>query len=122
VAADAAGRAVVGWAGPVEVAADALGDAPPAPLRPRDRAVEWLRAELANGPRKATDVAAAAAAAGIPDRTLDRAKVELGVDSHRVQRRDGGEWWWFDPDAPWPKAAPFKRPFRLDPLPPLGEL
>src|SRR5205823_1411269 len=78
VRSDAAGRAVVEWAGPADVTADALGGLPPGPLRPRDRAAGWLRAELAGGPRKAAEVYAAAAEAGIPERTLRRAKADLG--------------------------------------------
>ena len=56
------------------------------PVTPRDRAVIWLAAELANGPRPATELYEAAARAGIPDRTLERAKKELRVQSHRVPR------------------------------------
>lgn len=120
VTADAAGRAAIDWTGPADLSADALGLRPELPLRARDRATDWLRAELAGGPQRAAELIAAAAGAGIPDRTLDRAKVELGVRSHRVARRDGQEWYWYDLAAPWPKDAPFKKPFELDPLPPLG--
>lgn len=77
---------------------------------------------MANGPRKAVDVYAAAAGAGIPDRTLERAKAELGVGSQQVKGKHGNEWWWFDPAAPWPKKAPFKKPFELPLLPPLPPL
>src|SRR5436305_1334965 len=66
----AGGVATVEWLGPVAVTADALAADPDAPLRPRDRASDWLRAELAAGPRPAAEVYAAASAAGIPDRTL----------------------------------------------------
>ena len=116
VKSDGAGRPVIEWTGELALSADALGAAPEVPLRARDRAADWLRAQLASGPRKATDLLAAAAEAGIPDRTLERAKTELGVRSHRVARKDVQEWYWYDPAAPWPATAPFKKPFELSPL------
>jgi hypothetical protein len=120
---DAAGQPGVEWVGPADAAADALGRRPEDPLRARDRAALWLHAELAGGPRKAVDLYAAAAEAGIPEITLKRAKAELMVQSHRVHHKGGErEWYWYDPSAPWPKDAPFKKPFELPPLPPLGDL
>lgn len=117
----ASGQPVVEWTGPVDVTADAAGGAKPTvELRAKDRATDWLRQQLAGGPRPAADLYAAAAAAGIPDRTLERAKAELRVQSHRTHdcKTDRGEWWWYDPCAPWPKNAPFKKPDPYD-LPPL---
>lgn len=116
VGADAAGRPVVAWAGPVNLSADALGEPPTGVLPPRDRAVAWLRAELSGGPVPAATLYATAAEIGIPDRTLERAKVEVGARSHRVARGEGQEWFWYDPAAPWPSDAPFRRPFELPPL------
>ena len=118
IGADVGGRAAVEWIGPADVSADGLAALPAAPLRPRDRAAAWLAGELAGGPRRASDVLAAAAAAGIPEPTLRRAKADLGVCSHRAGR-DRPEWYWYDPSAPWPADAPFPRPFEL---PPLGEV
>jgi len=45
----------------------------------------------------------------------------LGASSHRTWDDDlqRGEWYWYDPDAPWPKSAPFRKPRELPPLPPL---
>jgi hypothetical protein len=113
---DASGRPVVEWCGPAAVSADALGAAPEYPLRPRERAAAWLGAELAGGPRRVSDLLTAAAAAGIPGRTLERAKDELGARSQRVARKDAQEWYWYDPAAPWPTDAPFKKPYELPPL------
>jgi len=81
-------------------------------LRTRDRAVDWLRVELANGPRPAAAVYAAAAAAGIPDRTLERAKEMLPAKSHRVHDFEAGrsEWYWYDPTVGLPKGEPFEKP------------
>jgi len=110
VTAGASGVAVVEWLGPADVAADALVRPPPGPLRPRDRAADWLGRELAAGPRPAAEVLAAAGAAGIPETTLRQAKADLGVESHRFSRRDQRAWYWYDPSAPWPPAAPFPKP------------
>jgi hypothetical protein len=109
----ASGPPVVEWTGAVDVTADGLTlKKRETGVKVADRAVDWLRRELAAGPRKAADVYAAAAAAGIPERTLKRAKEWLRAKSHREYdyRARCGEWWWYDPDAPWPKKAPFKRP------------
>jgi hypothetical protein len=107
-----AGEPVIEWTGPVEVTAHGLCRGKAAELRIRDRAVDWLRRELAGGPRKAADVYAAAAAAGIPDRTLERAKEGLRAESHRDYdcKAKRAEWWWYDPAAPWPKKPPFDNP------------
>jgi hypothetical protein len=123
---DGEGRPVVEWAGPVAVSADELGRRPEKPeraLRARERASDWLRGELAAGPRKAGDILAAAAAANIPEATLRRAKADLGVKAkqvhdHKVQQ---SEWYWYDPSAAWPADAPFRQPRPWD-LEPLGEL
>jgi hypothetical protein len=101
IAPDDRGRAAARWAGPVDLTADELCAAPPVPpgRRPRERAVEWLRAELANGPRRAAELIAAAATAGIPLRTLDRAKKEYGVTSEQVGLPGTTEWVWSKPSA-----------------------
>ena len=86
-------------------------------LRPGDVAAVWLIHFLANGPRPATEVVAAAAREGIPDRTLDRVKASQDIKSHLVVVKTGERvWFWYDPAAPWPKDAPFKRPYLLEPL------
>jgi hypothetical protein len=109
---DAEGRAVVEWTGPVQLSADAANKPAEASLRMRDRAAAWLTVQLASGPRKATELYAAAAEAGIPERTLDRAKAELHVGSRKATlfKEKRSAWYWFDWDAPWPKDAPFPKP------------
>jgi hypothetical protein len=84
-----------------------------------DRAIDWLKRELANGPRKSVELYALAAEAGIPERTLERAKEALDIESHKTwdHKESRGEWYWYDPDAPWPKKAPFRKPFQMPPLP-----
>jgi hypothetical protein len=118
-----AGPPVIEWTGPVDLTADELCKAPPRadpPLRMRDRAADWLRRELAGGPRRVSDLYAAAAAAGIPERTVDRAKATLAAPSHRVHDAEAGraEWYWYDPAAPWPEGAAFQKP-KQEELPPL---
>jgi hypothetical protein len=121
----ASGQPVVEWTGPVDLTADEACRARPAVgVRARDRASDWLKRELVGGPRTAAELYTAAAAAGIPERTLERAKAALRVSSHRTydSRSRRGEWYWYDPDADWPADAPFKKPYELPPLPPLPEL
>jgi hypothetical protein len=113
-------RAVVEWTGSADLAADALNQSLPAPLRLREQASSWLAAELARGPRKAADLLAAAAEARIPERTLRRAKEELRIGSRKVHGKDRAEWYWYDPASEWPRDAPFKRP-RPGELPPIED-
>lgn len=97
------GSTVVDWTGPLDVTPDDLfGAGLPlrAGARTRERATEWLREFLADGTRRATDVHAAARAAGIPDRTLARVKVTAGVKSDAIKEGEKIEWWWRDPKAP----------------------
>lgn len=120
---DAARRAVVEWVGPVDVSPDALcrPEPPPKAAKPKDRAIDWLIRELAAGPRKVIELFAAAAAVGIPEATVKRAKADLKLSSHRVQKVGcAAEWYWYDESAPWPANAPFAKPWSLPPLPDLG--
>jgi hypothetical protein len=109
-----AAQPVIEWTGPVDQTADGLCQRKVATMvKASERAIDWLRRELADGPRKAAELYAAAAATGIPERTLRRAKKDLPARSHRVSHKksDTGEWYWYDPDSPWPKNAPFKKPY-----------
>jgi hypothetical protein len=110
---ESSGQAAIDWTGPVEVTADRVSQTRRVEVvRMRERACDWLMLELANGPRTAADLFAAAAAAGIPERTLERAKDSLDVKSHRHHDRKAGvsAWYWYDSSAPWPKDAPFEKP------------
>lgn len=114
-----AGQPTIEWTGPVDLLADSLCRKKLSTLvRARDRAIDWLKRELADGPRKSAELYAAAAEVGIPERTLNRAKSELPARSHRVwdEKANCGEWYWYDPDAAWPKKAPFRKPFEMPPL------
>ena len=92
-------------------AADDLGVAAPRLLWPRDRAADWLLQQLARGPVASSEILRLAAEAAIPECTLQRAKKLARVKSHQVWLKSGERiWYWYDPAAPWPKDAPFKRP------------
>lgn len=58
--------------------------------KPKDTAEEFLKRELADGPRPAAELIDLARKVGISERTLARAKKNLGVQGK--QRKSG--WWW----------------------------
>lgn len=94
------GGQAVEWTGRLDLTADDLLGAG-APLRAgrhsRERAAEWLRQFLADGPRKVAELKEAAAGAGIAWRTLERVKESLGFRSEAVRTGDRTEWQWRDP-------------------------
>lgn len=108
------------WTGTTDLTADAIGGKPPARMPARDRAGTWLREQLANGPRRATELFTAAFEVCIPEGTLKRAKEAEGVRSKKVQAGGRAVWYWYDPDAPWPADAPFKMPKEFE-LPPMED-
>jgi hypothetical protein len=81
----------------------------------RDEAVEFLRVELADGPRPAGEIKAAAKTAAITDWALRKAKAKLGVD----RAKDGmkGPWMWILPEGETPRLPPPS--VRIPPLHPL---
>jgi hypothetical protein len=90
--------------------------------RPRERAAQWLRQFLADGPRRAPEVIAAAEVAGVPLRTLERVKAAVGVVSEAKKHAGKVEWWWSDPAGDRARGAGNGLPPLplLDGLPPLG--
>lgn len=58
--------------------------------RQLDLACAWLANQLASGPQPSTNILAAAAAQNISNRTLHRAKKELGI----VSTKQDGQWMW----------------------------
>ena len=60
----------------------------------KENAAEWLAAELLNGARKATEIKILAEKAGISERTLKRAKADLGVVAKQVSGQSHGGWTW----------------------------
>jgi hypothetical protein len=85
------------WDGPSEHTAAALLEAsgPASERSALEEAAAVLDLVLADGPRPVKEVEAEAKAAGIKERTLDRAKKQLGVKAHK----DGfsGGWYWSRP-------------------------
>ena len=107
------------WTGPSDVSADALCERLPGPLRPRDRASDWLRRELSGGPRRAAELLATAAEAGIPERTLRRAKADLKAGSHLVHGEAERAVVLVRPGGPVAGGRAVPKPFELPPLPQL---
>lgn len=56
----------------------------------KERAMDFLRAELGSGKRLAKDVLAAAKKRGLIEKTLDRARKDLGV----IAWKPGKVFWW----------------------------
>lgn len=92
------GVARVSWdESPVFVTADEIDDVDQSP---RSEAVDWLRGMLADGAKPSPTILSQAKADGISEKTLRRAKKELGVTAKRV----GQGWVWQLPDTPPPEA------------------
>ena len=72
-------------------------------------AIEFLRLCLADGPRAMRDVQADAAACGINERTLRRAREKLGIKSKKPKRKDA-PWRWVLPGSLAPSANGAKAP------------
>jgi AAA domain len=66
----------------------------------RKEAEEFLRSKLASGPMLQKDIEEEAKANCISDRTLRRAKSELGVMAAKQQGKVGGGWTWELPKVP----------------------
>ena len=91
---------IINWEGPTPITADEICSVKP-DLGPQSaRAVEWLRALLANGPIPATEVEAKAAAEGIGYTTVRAVKVKLGIESQRVLIDGQQRWEWVLPNDP----------------------
>ena len=83
----------VSWEGDSVLSADGLLNSPGETKR--DAAAEFLEGLLADGPMPASEVKEEAEAEGISERTLKRAKQELGVEAVREGRSGeiGGDLW-----------------------------
>jgi putative DNA primase/helicase len=64
----------------------------------RKNAMGWLKDALKDGPAPASMLMAAAEALGIPEKTLRRAKTQLGI----LSTKESGQWYWRLPNyGPW---------------------
>jgi AAA domain len=86
------------WTGPSTADAGELLDPQGTAKSAADNAVEFLREYLYEGDKPATDCIEAAAAKGISERTLKRAKATLHVSSWKDA---DGTWYWRCPDNHW---------------------
>jgi putative DNA primase/helicase len=88
----------------------AVDDEPPtrSERRERDEAAQFLRHLLAEGPVSAKEVYSAAKGSGIAQRTLWRAKTDLGIEPERARTVDGrtAGWYWSLPVAKPDEGAP----------------
>lgn len=76
---------VINWGSECDLTANDLGAKLfPGGDRARDDAAEFLRDMLADGPVAQTEVKEKAEAAGISEKTLKRAKAQVGVRSHKT--------------------------------------
>lgn len=95
------GYPLVGWAGTCGLTADELVAPPENEGREnaeaRRTAEQFLRTELASGPRRAAEIQASARAEGLCKTTLWRAKAALHVDVRKVGFRSG--WFWCLPGS-----------------------
>lgn len=80
----------VEWAGKCELTADDLLKTRKGSLSSLDQAIDFLRSELKDDAKPASEMLALAEKRGIAKRTLDRARDEIGVEAHKES--DG--WWW----------------------------
>jgi hypothetical protein len=91
------------WLGPSTLTAKQLL-AGPARTGPRNRASQFVKSFLANGPRSSNDLWSAAQEQGLSKRTLMRAKRHLRVLSRRACRDDVTQWYWLLPGQTLPAA------------------
>ena len=84
------------------------------------RAMGWLRTILRDGPRLASEVILEATAAGISERTLERAKRQAGIQSHYRRVEEERSWIWASPD--YKDEATLEMERLLEPLPEIKEV
>ena len=113
-------QTVVNWTGALDLSVeDLFGTSLPlrAGARTRERAADWLRSFLSQGAKRAQEVIDAARAAGFADRTLNRVKETIGVESRAVRKDGVTEWWWHDRERERQKELDQLREM-MDELPP----
>jgi hypothetical protein len=78
---------------------DALLSGPVLDRQERRAVDDWLRDLLADGPKLVRDIQAAARAARLVWRTIERAKTRLGVRASLLGYGSAGRWQWRLPEA-----------------------
>lgn len=98
---DVGGTAGITWGGVSPYSAASIADEPKSEEERSSiaDAVDFLRSELADGPRRAKEMKKAAWDAGVSERTLMRAKKTLKVRSRRRGVGPCVEWVWEIPEA-----------------------
>jgi len=81
-------------AAPVTITADEALSVPQSERRPRDEAKDWLQERLAGGPVRAADIFAKAEELGFAEKTVRRAKQQLGVEAFKEPGAMEGGWLW----------------------------
>lgn len=100
---------------PSHLTADDLSAAPRTPkVEPKNDAQQWLLQYLAPGPRQANAVLAAADAAGHKERTVRRAKADLGITSEREGFGENGAFVWALPGDAVPEGGLDPSPLHFD--------
>ena len=107
---------------PVTISADEAlePDADEEKTQAIDEAMDFLRSELKNGPVPASDIAKAARAAQISERTLKRAKAKVPVYSGR--REFSGGWFWSLDQLKGAKGSTQPTPHSMAPFDEFGPL
>jgi hypothetical protein len=93
---------------PVDLTADdltATENEPPVRVKEVERAAGFLREMLAGGPVAANELEERAEQVGLSNRTLKRAKKDLGVRSSKSRDSEDGRWYWRLP-GPEPTSGP----------------
>ena len=104
----AASHPRVQWEGACDHTAERLLSAASNPEErlARDEAAEFLRRILADGPVLVREVEREARAEGISERTLNRARKQVGVQAEKVgQPGDNKQEWWLSLPCGWPGDA-----------------
>lgn len=89
----------IAWRGECEYSASDLFGVPRRDQWTRDEAKWFLREILADGPKEQHIVLERGAARGLSQRTVERAKVDLGVESHRKGFGPGSTVYWSFPKS-----------------------
>jgi len=105
-----------GWTGESPLTAALLLEPDRGPSK-QDKAESFLRGALANGPRLSRDVLEEGLEAGVSERTLERAKSSLGIQSYSEGKKGKGgadAWYLRLPlEAPPPGKTPGKTPGKM---------